>query len=85
MDDTGTIQFANLATARIFGYDPAELVGGPLTVLMPEFMRELHEKGFKRYLATGPRAPETMFDHLYAALPKSYVSQRDELRGAPHG
>ena len=55
MDDNGTIQFANPATTRIFGYDPAELVGQPLTVLMPEFMRELHDRGFRRYLATGHR------------------------------
>src|SRR6516165_4747084 len=43
------------------------------------------EAAVERYLATPPRAPETMFDHLYAALPKTYVSQRDELKGAPHG
>jgi pyruvate dehydrogenase E1 component alpha subunit len=35
----------------------------------------------ERYLATAPRAPETMFDHLYAELPGVYRSQRDELRG----
>ena len=43
------------------------------------------EAAIERYLATPPRAPETMFDHLYAALPKTYVSQRDETKGAPHG
>jgi pyruvate dehydrogenase E1 component alpha subunit len=36
----------------------------------------------ERYLTVEPRAPETMFDHLYAELPKVYVSQRDELKGA---
>jgi PAS domain S-box-containing protein len=55
IDDCGVIQFANPATRRIFGHDPTELIGGPLTILMPEFMRELHEKGFSRYLATGQR------------------------------
>ena len=55
MDETGTILFANPATMTIFGYDPTELIGKPLTVLMPEFMRELHETGFRRYLATGQR------------------------------
>ena len=55
MDDTGAIQFANPASKRIFGYDPAELIGKPLTVLMPNFMRELHENGFRRYLDTGQR------------------------------
>jgi PAS domain S-box-containing protein len=55
MDHNGIIQFANPATAITFGYDPTELVGRPLTVLMPEYMRELHERGFRRYLATGHR------------------------------
>jgi len=54
-DESGVIQFANPATMRVFGYDPKELIGKPLTVLMPEFMRKLHENGFRRYLATGQR------------------------------
>lgn len=54
-DESGIIQFANPATLRIFGYDPEELIGKPLTVLMPEYMRKLHENGFRRYLATGRR------------------------------
>ena len=54
-DESGAIQFANSATMRIFGYDPEELIGKPLTVLMPEYMRKLHENGFRRYLATGRR------------------------------
>ncbi len=32
-----------------------------------------------RYLATGPRPPETMFDHLYARLPSAYAGQRQEI------
>jgi len=40
------------------------------------------EAAVERYLATAPRAPETMFDHLYAALPSAYLGQRDELKGA---
>jgi PAS domain S-box-containing protein len=55
IDETGAILFANPATTRIFGYDSTELIGKPLTMLMPEFMRKLHETGFKRYLATGQR------------------------------
>jgi PAS domain S-box-containing protein len=54
-DESGAIQFANPATTRVFGYDPAELIGKPLTVLMPQFMRKLHENAFRRYLATGQR------------------------------
>jgi PAS domain S-box-containing protein len=55
MDESGSIQFANAATARVFGHDPAELIGKPLTVLMPDYLRKLHEVGFRRYLATGER------------------------------
>jgi PAS domain S-box-containing protein len=55
MDENGGILLANPATARIFGYDPVELIGRPLTILMPEFMRKLNEAGFRRYSATGER------------------------------
>jgi PAS domain S-box-containing protein len=55
IDESGAILFANPATLRLFDYDPRELIGKPLTVLMPEFLRKLHEKGFSRYLATGQR------------------------------
>ncbi len=40
------------------------------------------EEAIERYLATAPRAPKTMFDHLYAELPRSYAGQRQELGGA---
>jgi PAS domain S-box-containing protein len=55
IDESDGILLANPATERIFGYAPAELIRKPLTVLMPEFMRKLHEAGFRRYLATGQR------------------------------
>jgi len=55
MDEKGAILLANPATRRIFGYDPIEIVGKPMTMLMPEMMRKLHENGFKRYLDTGKR------------------------------
>jgi PAS domain S-box-containing protein len=55
IDDKGTIVFANPAIATVFGYEPTEVMGKPLTLLMPEYMRKLHEGGFTRYLATGQR------------------------------
>src|SRR6266699_575119 len=45
---------------------------------------ECHERvevAVERYLATAPRRPETMFDHLYADLPQVYTAQRRELAG----
>jgi PAS domain S-box-containing protein len=55
MDETGAILLANPATRRIFGYEPVEIVGKPMTMLMPAMMRKLHENGFRRYLDTGKR------------------------------
>jgi 2-oxoisovalerate dehydrogenase E1 component alpha subunit len=52
-----------------------------------QLVNECHERidaAAERYLTVGPRAPETMFDHLYAELPKVYASQRDELKGGSH-
>jgi 2-oxoisovalerate dehydrogenase E1 component alpha subunit len=43
------------------------------------------EAAVERYLATAPRAPATMFDHLYAVLPKVYRRQRDEIERLSHG
>src|SRR5712691_2034469 len=44
--------------------------------------QERVEAAVERYLATGPRAPQTMFDHLYAELPAVYAGQRQELEQA---
>ena len=55
IDESGAIILANPATGRIFGHKPEELIGKPLTVLMPGAMRQLHEAGLKRYLETGER------------------------------
>jgi 2-oxoisovalerate dehydrogenase E1 component alpha subunit len=46
--------------------------------------QEQVEAAAERYLTIGPRAPETMFDHLYAELPSAYASQRDALKGNSH-
>ena len=46
--------------------------------------QERIEAAVQRYLATPPRAPETIFDHLYAKLPNVYGPQRDQLKGASH-
>jgi 2-oxoisovalerate dehydrogenase E1 component alpha subunit len=37
------------------------------------------EAAIERYLATPPRPPESMFDHLYARLPSAYAGQRKEI------
>jgi 2-oxoisovalerate dehydrogenase E1 component alpha subunit len=37
------------------------------------------EAAIARYLATGPRPPQAMFDYLYAELPRTYAGQRKEV------
>jgi PAS domain S-box-containing protein len=55
IDHRGDILFANHATTRTFGYEPSELIGQPLTILMPEYLRDLHQAGLKRYQETSHR------------------------------
>jgi PAS domain S-box-containing protein len=54
-DETGIITFANPSTMRIFGYTPDDLVGKPLTVLMPEFLQSVYGEGSHRYSSTRAR------------------------------
>ncbi|ELZ31149.1 response regulator receiver modulated GAF sensor protein [Halogeometricum pallidum JCM 14848] len=55
IDEESTIRFVNPAVENVLGYPPDELIGRPLTVLMPEEMREQHQRGLARYLETGER------------------------------
>ena len=52
IDETGAIRFANPATTRIFGYDSIELIGKPVTALMPEFILKIHESASGGCLAS---------------------------------
>jgi PAS domain S-box-containing protein len=55
IDATSTIEFANPAAERIFGYTAAELAGQPLTKLMPERFRNRHLAALRRYVDSGNR------------------------------
>ena len=55
IDDEGIIRHANSATEDLFGYTAAELVGKPLTTLIPERLKARHEAGLERYVETGER------------------------------
>ncbi|MGO8786714.1 MAG: PAS domain S-box protein [Terriglobia bacterium] len=55
VDKNGQIILANQATTRVFGHTSSDLIGMPLTILMPEFLRDSHRAGFQRYMKTGER------------------------------
>ncbi|MBA2734067.1 MAG: PAS domain S-box protein [Acidobacteria bacterium] len=53
IDESSTILFINQAAEKIFGYALAEMMGQQLTMLMPEYLRHLHQAGVQRYVETG--------------------------------
>lgn len=53
IDRLGYIVTTNAALAPIFGYQSAELVGRPLTMLMPEPVRSEHDRYIDNYVETG--------------------------------
>jgi PAS domain S-box-containing protein len=52
-DSRGNVVYFNRAAERMFLHSAGEVVGQPLTILMPEKFREAHRKGLDRYLRTG--------------------------------
>lgn len=55
VDSTGNIHYANARVEDMFGYEPAELIGEPIEILVPEPLRDEHVQLRNEYLA----APET--------------------------
>jgi two-component system sensor kinase FixL len=55
IDEQSTILFANRATERIFGYREEELVGQQLTILMPDYLRQVHKQAIHGYVETGKK------------------------------
>jgi len=53
MDTTGAITHANRAAESLFGWSRQELVGEPVTKLMPEQYRKNHLRAMARFAATG--------------------------------
>jgi two-component system NtrC family sensor kinase len=51
-DQDGKIELFNPAAERLLGYAAAEVVGQPLTVLMPAEYRDRHDAGLQRYVRT---------------------------------
>ena len=55
IDEDSRMVFASPPLRQIFGYEPEEVVGEKLTMLMPEPLRSAHLTGFQRYLDTNQR------------------------------
>jgi PAS domain S-box-containing protein len=55
IDEDSTIVSVNPAAERIFGYSIPEMLGQPMTMLMPEHLRHLHKAGLRRFMQTGQR------------------------------
>ena len=47
------IRYANPAAAELLGWQPCELVGQPLTAVIPPRLRGAHQAGFARYVSSG--------------------------------
>lgn len=53
IDAAGAIESVNPATARMFGYEEAELIGQNVKILMPDPYRAEHDQYLTNYLTTG--------------------------------
>jgi len=53
IDSQGIITFWNKAAETIFGFSADEMLGKPLTAIMPERFRQAHKTGVKRLASSG--------------------------------
>jgi two-component system, LuxR family, sensor kinase FixL len=56
IDSRGSVQSVNPAVEKIFGYTPAEMIGGNIKMLMPAAVAQEHDHYLERYRTTGERA-----------------------------
>ena len=54
-DEHGTIESVSATAVRLFGYEPLEVIGENVRMLMPSPYREHHDGYMSRYLETGER------------------------------
>jgi PAS domain S-box-containing protein len=52
-DKRGHITYFNPGAERIFGYAAPDVIGRPLTLLMPQRFHDAHRQGLARFLTTG--------------------------------
>jgi PAS domain S-box-containing protein len=52
-DRDGVIRLWNAGAQAVLGYQPEEVLGQTLDLIVPEHLRERHWEGFRRVMATG--------------------------------
>jgi two-component system sensor kinase FixL len=55
IDESGTIESFSSAASRLFGFEPSEVVGQNVKMLMPSPYREQHDSYLEHYRRTGER------------------------------
>jgi PAS domain S-box-containing protein len=55
IDENSNIIYANEAAEHVFGYRADEIIGEPLTKLMPQRFRSRHNAGLRRYITTNKK------------------------------
>ncbi len=66
INELGTIELANPCAETLFGYQPAELIGHPIEVLIPENFRARHTHHRTGYFAKPKARPMGLGMELYA-------------------
>ncbi|MFQ5992973.1 MAG: PAS domain S-box protein, partial [Nitrospiraceae bacterium] len=56
IDEASRIIYANPATEKVFGYAADDLLGQPLTLLMPESLRSRHIAAIAKFIDTGQKS-----------------------------
>ena len=75
VDATSKILLVNPAVTKIFGYEPSELIGKPLTVLMPEWLADRDVTGRAAVRRDWP-SPSESVSHRFSRL-------AEKSRGVP--
>jgi PAS domain S-box-containing protein len=52
-DRQGIIHLWNKGAENIFGYDQAEVIGRSLNIIIPENLRERHNRGYQQVMESG--------------------------------
>jgi PAS domain S-box-containing protein len=64
-DPEGIIRLWNKGAEILFGFSPVEALGQSLHIIIPENLRERHDRGYHKVLQSG----ETKYSHELLAVP----------------